>query len=102
MRSIYATACGWSLKETKVVEEVWRHADFQSKLNGVHRIRTIFEKIAAEQEKLGYEKMWLQCRRAIEVKNEITLIHIPLPVSVLLQVYLTTSSIYASLASCCF
>ena len=52
-------ASGWLSKKTEVVNEVWRHTDVQSKLNGVHRNRTIFFKIAAELEKLGYEKMWL-------------------------------------------
>ena len=61
-----AAGTGWSTRETEALIEVWGNANVQSKLDGVQRNRAIFEKIAAELEKMGYEKTWMQCRTKIK------------------------------------
>lgn len=59
-------AAGWSSEETRALVSVWGQANVQSQLDGVARNRTVFEQIAKELAKLGYEKTWQQCRTKIK------------------------------------
>ena len=62
-------ASGWTSDETRALLGVWGESDVQSKLDGVSRNRTIFEKIASSLGEMGYFKTWEQCRT--KVKNMV-------------------------------
>ena len=57
----------WSAQETSSLLGIWGAADVQSRLDGVVRNKTIYEKIARELVVHGYERTWQQCRT--KVKN---------------------------------
>ena len=59
-------ASGWNTDETRALLSVWGAANVQSKLDGVVRNRTIYERIARELQVLGYSRTWEQCRTKIK------------------------------------
>ena len=65
MATGHATRTGWSPKEMEVLIQVWGDTNVQSQLDCVQRNRAIFENIAAELERVGYDKTWLQCTMAL-------------------------------------
>ncbi len=57
----------WSDNEIKTVIAIWGATDLQQQLDGAVRNKVIYEKIAQEMKKKGYERDWIQCR--IKIKN---------------------------------
>ncbi len=52
----------WSDKEIKTVIAIWGATDLQQQLDGAVRNKVIYEKIAQEMKRKGYERDWIQCR----------------------------------------
>ena len=61
-----AMAAGWSNEETKTLVSIWGEANVQNQLDGVVRNKVVYEKIAVEMGKLGFERNWQQCRTKIK------------------------------------
>ena len=59
-------AAGWFVDETRALLGIWGDADVQSKLDGVARNRTVYQKISTALSDLGYERTWQQCRTKIK------------------------------------
>ena len=45
---------GWTAEETSALVSVWGHAEVQTKLDGVTRNRTVFERISKELREMGF------------------------------------------------
>lgn len=52
----------WSVEETRVLLNLWGDERVQRDLDGATRNRTIFERIQREHTRMGYQRMWQQCR----------------------------------------
>ena len=63
-------AAGWSVDETRALLGIWGDADVQSKLDGVVRNRTVYQKISTALFDLGYEQTWQQCRTKIKKNTQ--------------------------------
>ena len=61
-------ATGWNVTETRALVNTWGDASVQNLLDGVIRNKVIYEKIALEMGKMGYERSWQQCRT--KTKNQ--------------------------------
>ena len=59
-------AAEWTTEETRVLLKVWGDADIQSRFDGVVRNRHIYERIAENMKKLGYDRTWTQCKNKIK------------------------------------
>ena len=52
----------WTRKETLKLIELWSSEDIQAQLEGCKRNKLVFEKIASEMRKEGFERTFQQCR----------------------------------------
>ena len=59
-------AGSWSVEETKALIAIWGQENVQRQLDGVHRNREVYQRIAMELEDEGYAKTWQQCRTKIK------------------------------------
>ena len=56
----------WSDKEIKTLIAVWGANDLQQQLDGAVRNKVVYERVAQEIKKQGYECDWMQCRTKIK------------------------------------
>ena len=60
----------WIDKEIKTLIAVWRANDLQQQLDGAVRNKVVYERVAQEMKKEGYERDWMQCRTMIKNLKE--------------------------------
>ena len=59
----------WSIKERRVLLNLWGNNCVQRQLKGVVRNKAVYEEIQHNLGSLGYQRTWLQCQ--VKVKNLI-------------------------------
>ena len=53
-------------QETRQLIEIWGEADIQSQLEGCHRNREVFQRIARKLSEAGFERAYEQCRKKLK------------------------------------
>nr|XP_055025238.1 uncharacterized protein LOC129415094 [Misgurnus anguillicaudatus] len=56
----------WSAAETRKLITLWSDASIQAKLESSYRNKPIYERIAEDMRKEGYDRNWLQCQRKMK------------------------------------
>ena len=57
-----ARGTGWSNEATQALIALWGETKVQEQLDAVARNKSIYEDIAEEMKKAGYDYTWKQCR----------------------------------------